>query len=124
MVLFAAQVSDFFTTLREGIRGLVPLFVLLIYTIIGALIFMSIEGPNEQFQLEQLKKERDQLLENTTVKLNIIKRRESKIAKNYTEHILIEYRDALGVGEVNLNDTKWDIWGSIYYSMCIYTTIG
>lgn len=62
-MLFAGRVSNFFTHLGQGIRGLLPLLVLLIYTIIGALIFMAIEGPNEQYQLEQLQKERDQLLE-------------------------------------------------------------
>jgi len=28
------------------------------------------------------------------------------------------------VHEINLNETKWTIWGSIYFSMTVYTTIG
>lgn len=44
-------------------------------------------------------------------------------AYNHTVSTLVRYRDSLGVNEVNMNATKWNIWGAIYYSMTIYTTI-
>uniref|UniRef100_A0A914BX50 Potassium channel domain-containing protein n=1 Tax=Acrobeloides nanus TaxID=290746 RepID=A0A914BX50_9BILA len=44
-------------------------------------------------------------------------------AKAYVEFNLLSYRESLGFKEVNVNNTKWDIWGAIYYSLCIYTTI-
>jgi hypothetical protein len=40
-----------------------PIFVLLLFTVIGAVMFMLIEGPNEEYELEQLKRQREKLLE-------------------------------------------------------------
>lgn len=45
-------------------------------------------------------------------------------AKAYVEYSLLRYRESLGYKEISINNTKWDIWGSVYYSLCIYTTIG
>ncbi|KAH7722243.1 TWK-18 protein [Aphelenchoides avenae] len=45
-------------------------------------------------------------------------------AYNHTIATLVRYRDQLGVGPVNLNDTKWNMWGAIYFSFTVYTTIG
>ncbi|CAK5090368.1 unnamed protein product [Meloidogyne enterolobii] len=69
---------------------------------------MLIEGPNEEFELNKLKTQRELLLK----------------AYNHTINTLIYYREKLGVHEINLNETKWTIWGSIYFSMTVYTTIG
>jgi hypothetical protein len=48
-------------------------FILLLYTIIGAIIFMLIEGPNEEYEREKLRREREKLLEDTAFRLNTIK---------------------------------------------------
>lgn len=45
-------------------------------------------------------------------------------AYNHTIETLINYRNKLGVNEVNLNETRWNFYGALYYSMTIYTTIG
>lgn len=42
---------------------------------------------------------------------------------NHTLNTLKRYRENLGVADVDTNATKWNIWGAIYYSMTIYTTI-
>ena len=50
-----------------------PVLILLLYTVIGAIIFWLIEGPNEKYELEQLRREREKLLEDTAFRLNTIK---------------------------------------------------
>uniref|UniRef100_A0A914CUI0 Potassium channel domain-containing protein n=1 Tax=Acrobeloides nanus TaxID=290746 RepID=A0A914CUI0_9BILA len=63
-------------------------------------------------------------LENTTHDLLKIRSMEYIPAKTYVEYHLLRYIGTLGVKAINVNHTKWDIWGSIYYTFCIYTTIG
>ena len=46
---------------------------MLLYTVIGAIIFWLIEGPNEKYELEQLRREREKLLEDIAFRLNTIK---------------------------------------------------
>lgn len=47
----------------HAFAGFLPLIILAIYTIVGALIFREIEGPNEEFTLETMKEEREKLIE-------------------------------------------------------------
>jgi ABC-type microcin C transport system permease subunit YejE len=54
-------------------------------------------------------------------RLNTIKTMTPIQAYNHTISTLITYRDSLGVSR--LNETKWNIWGAIYFSMTVYTTI-
>jgi hypothetical protein len=61
--MFAEHLAQFLGALEKGIRGLLPLLALLIYTLIGAYIFMHIEGPNEKFQLEESRRMHIMLLE-------------------------------------------------------------
>jgi hypothetical protein len=113
--------------------------ILLLYTVVGAIIFMLIEGPNEEYELEQLKRQREKLLEDTAFRLNTVKSMTPlqasplpspsdnpplKKAYNHTVATLVQYRERLGVPEVDLDKTKWTIWGSIYFAMTVYTTIG
>jgi hypothetical protein len=89
-------------------------------------MFMLIEGPNEEYELEQLKRQREKLLEvkqgwntelmilrlkDTAFRLNTIKSMTPLQAYNHTVATLIQYREKLGVSEVNVNQTKWTIWG-------------
>uniref|UniRef100_A0A914CHZ6 Potassium channel domain-containing protein n=1 Tax=Acrobeloides nanus TaxID=290746 RepID=A0A914CHZ6_9BILA len=122
--MFAEHWTKFLAALEKGIRGLLPLLALLIYTLIGAWIFMHIEGPNEKFQLEKSRKMHIMFLENTTHDLLKIRSMEYIPAKTYVEYHLLRYIGTLGIKQINVNHVKWDIWGSIYYTFCIYTTIG
>uniref|UniRef100_A0A914KWH5 Potassium channel domain-containing protein n=1 Tax=Meloidogyne incognita TaxID=6306 RepID=A0A914KWH5_MELIC len=124
MVMIAGQVQGLLQKFKHDFKSLIPIFVLCVYTIIGAIIFMLIEGPNEEFELDKLKTQRELLLKNTAYRLNTIKSMSPTRAYNHTINTLIYYREKLGVHEINLNETKWTIWGSIYFSMTVYTTIG
>jgi hypothetical protein len=64
--MIAGRVSWLISSLKESVRSFIPIIILLFFTLIGALIFMSIEGPNEKFELEKLRKERARLLEVAT----------------------------------------------------------
>ncbi|CAD5229143.1 unnamed protein product [Bursaphelenchus okinawaensis] len=122
--MIAQHIANLMGNVKQGVRSVLPVIILLVFTIVGAFMFLSVEGPNEKYQLEQLKMEREKLLEDTAFRLNTIKNMNPIQAYNHTIDTLVTYRNKLGVGEVHLNDTKWNIWGSIYYAMTIYTTIG
>lgn len=62
-MMIAGHVSSVLSNVKAGFRSLLPVVILIIYTIIGALMFMAIEGPNEKYELEKLHKERAELLE-------------------------------------------------------------
>jgi hypothetical protein len=61
--MLAGRVSVLLTNVKESVRGVVPIIILIVFTILGGIIFMSIEGPNEKYELEKLKQERERLLE-------------------------------------------------------------
>ena len=70
--MFAKSWTKFLAELEQGIRGLLPLLVLVSYTIFGAFIFQTIEGPYEKFQLEKARREHILLLEvNFFMKYNL-----------------------------------------------------
>lgn len=122
--MIAGKVSILLEDVKKGFKSFIPIIILLIYTAIGAVIFMAIEGPNEKYEMEQLRQQREKLLEDTAFRLNTVKSMTPLQAYNHTIGTLVRYRDMLGITEASMNRTKWNIWGSIYYSMTIYTTIG
>lgn len=61
--MIAGKIGLVFYSLRKGFKAFIPIIILIVFTLIGALIFMTIEGPNEKYELEQLKLKRQQQLD-------------------------------------------------------------
>ncbi|KAI6243841.1 Ion channel [Aphelenchoides fujianensis] len=123
--MLAGKISVLLDEVRQGVRAFVPVIILVLFTLIGGAIFMAIEGPNEQYELEKLKHEREQLLEDMAFRLNTIKHMSPIEAYNHTVQTLKDYRDGLGVHEVQLNQTKWSFVGiDLLLAHRVYTTIG
>lgn len=131
------------------VSGLLPLIILIIYTIIGAWIFWMIEGGNEREMLIEQQKERDDLirvreqkkkslgkwwdwlLQRTVYKINQLQiKRQRKLMTadeeyNRTAKVLTTFQETLGIVPPDLEkDVHWTYLGSIFYCMTVYTTIG
>ncbi|CAI5455102.1 unnamed protein product [Caenorhabditis angaria] len=131
MVLLASGISTVVTTLQNTFKGLLPLFILAVYTIIGALLFREIEGPHEQQLLHDQQVERAEHLKRYVYLINrlqIRKEREKISAMeefNRTAKILTDFQTTLGVLPPDPeNDIHWSFLGSLFYCMTVYTTIG
>uniref|UniRef100_A0A0K0D4V9 Ion channel n=1 Tax=Angiostrongylus cantonensis TaxID=6313 RepID=A0A0K0D4V9_ANGCA len=104
--------------------ALLPLLGLLLYTLLGAVLFCELEGPNEQYELAQLKKQREELFESTVYRLNNVRAMQPMAALNHTRKNLLRFQQKLGIEPVNLEDIRWNFWGAVFYCMTVYTTIG
>uniref|UniRef100_A0A914ZNI9 Potassium channel domain-containing protein n=1 Tax=Parascaris univalens TaxID=6257 RepID=A0A914ZNI9_PARUN len=122
--MIAEGVRIILQTIRHGIQALIPIFLLLLYTILGAVIFYYVESPNEQTELETLKRERAELLESTAYRLNDVRGMKPINAYNHTVSTLESYRKKLGVADIDEIERKWTMWGAIFYALTVYTTIG
>ncbi|RCN36391.1 Ion channel [Ancylostoma caninum] len=120
----ASTCSRLLASLQNQVKALLPLLGLIVYTLLGALLFSELEGPNEQYELELLKKQRDELFENTVYRLNNVRAMQPIAALNHTRRNLLRFQEKLGVDPVNLEETRWNFWGAVFYCMTVYTTIG
>lgn len=72
-MVLAQGLMQLFRSVQRGIKPLLPLVLLVIYTLLGAVMFMLIEQPNEIYQLQQTKQEREHYREEFAYKMNRIK---------------------------------------------------
>lgn len=61
-MLLAREVQNLYAAVAKGLRPLFPLAILVLYTIIGALLFKYIEGRNELEEIDEWKERNDRLL--------------------------------------------------------------
>ncbi|KAK5979970.1 TWiK family of potassium channels protein 18 [Trichostrongylus colubriformis] len=120
----ARKFAGLISALRNRAKALLPLLGLIIYTLLGAILFSELEGPNEQYELEQLRKERQELFESTVYRLNNVRGMQPMAALNHTRKSLLKFQEKLGIEPVNLEETRWNFWGAVFYCMTVYTTIG
>lgn len=115
-------------TIYKGARSLVGLVViLLLYSLLGALLFMAIESRHEQKYKTNIVNIRSEMISKLEQHYgNHTDLSEWKVA---TEQSLRAYEDAIREAinnDVNTNSTEevWTIWSSIFFVFTVYTTIG
>jgi hypothetical protein len=62
-MILAGRVDWLLSNVKQNVRGCVPIIVLIVFTLIGAILFKTIEGPHEEEELRNLKAKREKLLE-------------------------------------------------------------
>lgn len=62
-MVVALKMTSLFSNVKQSLRGCIPIIVLIIFTLIGAILFKTVEGPHEEESLRLLKAKREKLLE-------------------------------------------------------------
>ncbi|GMT03416.1 hypothetical protein PENTCL1PPCAC_25590 [Pristionchus entomophagus] len=110
--------------LRSGMKSFLPVLILVIYTLIGALLFQWIEADSETQEIELMRKQQEKAIERAAFELNTLKSKGPIEAYNHTVRVLKRYNEKIGVSEVDDSNLKWSLSGAIFYCITIYTTIG
>ncbi|KAF8383911.1 twk-18 [Pristionchus pacificus] len=110
--------------LRSGVKSILPVLVLILYTILGALIFQWIEGDQETAEIDVLREMRERAIEKTAFELNVLKSKSPIEAYNYTVKVLKKYNEKVGIVEADMDNLKWSLPGAIFFCITVYTTIG
>ncbi|GMT33577.1 hypothetical protein PFISCL1PPCAC_24874, partial [Pristionchus fissidentatus] len=110
--------------LQGGIKCCLPIIILILYTLIGALIFQWLEGDQENVEQDTLRADIAKKTEHAAFKLNVLRSKSPVEAYNYTMGILKKYQSDLGIQEVPEINQKWTLSGAVFFCITVYTTIG
>ncbi|EFO24826.1 hypothetical protein LOAG_03655 [Loa loa] len=128
-------------------RNIIWLIILFAYSFIGGIIFSAIEGSNDKneilmkyrhdmdlyekhkmYQIKIFKKlweiDRNELLSAQNQSISTLEAENYKIKLARDEFNWYEHKLGIEIKQPVMEDTKWNIWGGVYYSASLYTTIG
>ncbi|XP_071170980.1 uncharacterized protein [Mytilus edulis] len=119
---FCSKVTAILRKLYKGLKSLTGLIILLVlYNIIGAVIFVELEAPYEKKMVIKEKPEHKELillLTNITVALS---NSEFETLRNKTFDLINQYGFENMEGK---SESTWDFWKALFFCATIYTTIG
>uniref|UniRef100_A0A0R3RUT7 Ion_trans_2 domain-containing protein n=1 Tax=Elaeophora elaphi TaxID=1147741 RepID=A0A0R3RUT7_9BILA len=127
-------------------RNIIWLIILFAYSFIGGVVFSAIEGNNDKNEIlvkyrhnmdlyEKRKMDQTKIFKKLwEIDRNGLRMQNESIDESEAENhkiklaseIFTSYERELGIEikEPVMEDTKWNIWGGVYYSASLYTTIG
>ncbi|ESO82629.1 hypothetical protein LOTGIDRAFT_108839 [Lottia gigantea] len=123
------RVKHVLKVLYSYIRSLIGLlFLLIVYSLIGAFIFRAIEAPYETEQKAIIKKERKEIIEQFVNFTNLPVLNETELRnqlfnllKDYEEEVYTAYKTGVSL---SVTKPKWDFYTALFYCGTVYTTIG
>uniref|UniRef100_F1LFD9 TWiK family of potassium channels protein 18 n=1 Tax=Ascaris suum TaxID=6253 RepID=F1LFD9_ASCSU len=116
--MIAEGVRTLLQAIRHGVQALIPIFLLLLYTVLGAVIFYYVESPNERTELETLASERAELLESTAYRLNNIRGMKPINAYNHTVSTLEIFIEENSVFPISMRSNANGLCG-VPYILCL-----
>ncbi|KAF8381355.1 hypothetical protein PRIPAC_70497, partial [Pristionchus pacificus] len=102
----------------------IKLFIaIIIYSLIGAFLFMWLEVPTDLADKEEAYHSRLIARENLYMSLNQIHNENSESRYDKWKTMILQFEEESGLGEPTV-ETAWTFWVSLLFSGTLYTTIG
>ncbi|KAL5022084.1 hypothetical protein ScPMuIL_001239 [Solemya velum] len=124
------EIKLFFKAVYRVLKSLIGLvFLLVIYTVVGAFIFEAIESPNEAHYKSNVMATRRDMVSKLLNASQLLKHKDTiswgndteKLLLNYEKQILKAYKNGINTPS---DEQVWTFWGALFFCGTTYTTIG